>query len=107
MAGQRLEDLNRRKQALVVESDLNRLALRLEYEQLRAATAGLDGALATARRLGPWLLPAASVAGVLAVVLLRRGSGMVDKATSLLRWVSPALALWRQFGGRRRAGTES
>jgi hypothetical protein len=95
--------LTRRKQALVAESDLNRVALRLEYERLRVATARLDGAMATARRLGPWLLPAVSVAGVFTARFLRKGSGAVGKVTSLLRWVAPALALWRRFGARRRA----
>ena len=103
MAGkQGLELLSRRKQALVAESDLNRLAVRLEFENLRTATSRFDGALAAARRFGPWLVPAASVAGLLAARFLRQRSGTLARATSLLRWVSPALALWRQFTGRGR-----
>ena len=105
MAGRRgLEILNRRKQLLIAESDLNRLALRVEHENLRAATAYFDGAV---RGFGPWLVPAAAVAGLLAANVLRKRSGTLSKVASLLRWTSPALALWRHISGRGRENTET
>ena len=98
MAGRRgLEILNRRKQLLIAESDLNRLALRVEYGNLCAATACFDGAV---RRFGPWWVPAAAVVGLLAANLLRKQSGALSEVASLLRWASPALALWRHISGR-------
>jgi hypothetical protein len=98
MAGrQGLEHLNQRKQALVLESDLNRMTLRVELENLRAATAPLDQAAATARRMAPWLLPLAPLAGLLAVHYLRRGSRPLNVLMSMLRWAAPVMALWRRF----------
>jgi hypothetical protein len=102
---QGLENLSRRKQALVAESELNRLVLRVEYENLRAATADISGAVATARRFGPWLAPAALVGGLLAANFLRQRSGPLGALTTLLRWAPTALSLWRQFKGE--SGKES
>jgi hypothetical protein len=92
-----LELLNRRKRTLLTESELNRLALRLELENLRAATAGFDGARAAAQRAGPWLVPAAAVVGLLAARFLPGRWGALGKLTSALGWLSPALALWRHW----------
>ena len=100
--GQGLELLNRRKQALVAESDLNRLALRVDYENLRAGTAWLDGAWAVRRRIGPWLPPLATIAGLVAARFLRRHSGVWRQVLAAFSWVPTALAIWRQFSGSGR-----
>jgi hypothetical protein len=98
---QGLELLSLRKQALIAESDLNRLVLRVECGNLRAATRDFHGALAIARRLGPWLVPATAVGGLLAGNLLRKRSGVSGVLTTLIGWAPTALSLWRQFQGAR------
>jgi hypothetical protein len=61
-----LGTLKERKQALLVESDLNRLVLRLETERLRESFGKVDSALSSVRKAGPWLLPLVSLAGIVA-----------------------------------------
>jgi hypothetical protein len=77
-------NLKPRKQALLLESDLNRLVLRLAAEDIRHSAARLDSTLATARRFGPWLLPLVSVVGLFAG---RRAS----KAAPRAGWIGLAL----------------
>ncbi len=98
------EALNQRKQALIVESNLNRIALQMECENLRAATRPLHQVAAVAGRMGPWLLPLAPLAGFLAAGFLRKRSGFLGTAASLLRSLPPVLALWQQF--RRTTGDQ-
>jgi len=59
-------NLKQQKQALLVESQLNRTLLMLEVENLRSSTARLDSTLTTARRIGPWMLPLVSTMGFFA-----------------------------------------
>jgi len=96
------EALSRRKQALIIESNLNRIALQIECENLRAATRPLHQVATVAHRMGPWLLPLAPLAGLLAARFLRKRSGLLDTAVSLLRSLPPVLALWHHF--RRTSG---
>ena len=103
MAGrQKLELLSLRRQALLLESDLNRLVLRAEFEKLRAAMEDLDGALAAARRFGPWLVPATAVGGLLVARLFRKRFSASTALKCLLRWTPAALSLWRQFRSQQR-----
>jgi hypothetical protein len=89
--------LRQRKLALVIESDLNRLALRIDLQNLRAAATPLENVAAAARRIRRWLLPLAPLAGLLAARIVRKRSGVLGKLVSLVRWVSLGLAVWRQF----------
>ena len=98
------ESLKWRKQALLLESDLNRVTLRLEYERLRAATARLDEAFTQARRFAPLLAPAAAIAGWLVGKRRRQHAGRWGRLVSLWRLVPSALAIWRQFRAVRRDG---
>ena len=91
------EALSQRKQALIVESNLNRIALQMEWQNLRAATKPLHQVAAVAHRMGPWLLPLAPLAGFLAAGFFRKRSGLLGKVTSLLSSLPPVLALWQQF----------
>jgi hypothetical protein len=96
--------LNQRKQALLLESHLNRIALQMECENLRAATRPLHQVASVAHRMGPWLLPLAPLAGFLAAGFLRKRSGLLGTVGSLLRSLPPVLALWQQF--RRTPGDQ-
>lgn len=98
-----LSPLALRKQALILESDLNRLALRAELGELRAATAWVGEAAQTGRKFAPWLLLLAPVAGFLLVRNLRRSESRLGRLAALLHWVQPLFSLWRGFtAGERR-----
>lgn len=100
MAGrQGPEELMQRKAALIAESTLNRVALRLEWENICAAMERVDQAAATARRVLPWLLPLAPAAGWLLLGRKPRSKPgtKVQPLRLLLRWAPPALAMWRRL----------
>jgi len=86
-------NLKRRKEALLVESDLNRLVLRLELENLRNSTSRVDTTLNTARRLGPWLLPLVSVVGMLAGRRARKGASRLGWIPIAVRYIPMLLRL--------------
>lgn len=91
--------LSERKQALILESDLHRLVLRLEVENLQSVVTRIDQTVTTARRFGPLLLSAVSLLGGL-VGGRRRGSKDGRKTgwlKTLLRVLPGLLAL---RGGR-------
>ena len=67
-----------------MESDLNRLVLRLELEHFRQSTARLDATLAKARRVSPWVLPLISALGFFTA---RRARNATFKG----RWINRAL----------------
>ncbi|MGA2245384.1 MAG: hypothetical protein ABSH48_10320 [Verrucomicrobiota bacterium] len=92
-----MSELRLRKQALLVESELNRIALRLQYQQLQAATAGLCGKVETVGRWWP-LMP---VAGFFAARLFRRPGSAFGRAVSALKWLQPLYALWRAASRKR------
>ena len=97
MVGKQMTDLQLRKTALLLESDLNRLRLRAELQQLREATDVVANLKALPRRLGPWAMAIAPLAGIVAALGLRRsspGSGLFRAALGL----APSLIrLWRAF----------
>lgn len=107
--GQGDGNLTERKQALVVESAANRLALQFEVESIRAAATRLDRAAEKLKRFGPWLLGLVSVGGLLVGRRMRlrpQRRSRWHSAISLLRWLSPLLALWQRHAAdkRRQAG---
>ena len=91
-----MTDLQLRKKSLLLESNLNRLRLRAELQQLREATDVVANLKALPRRLGPWTLALAPLAGIVAALGLRRSSagGLLQGTLAL----APALIrLWRAF----------
>lgn len=102
--GQRDRNLMERRQALVAQSTLNRLALRLEVENLGAAAARLDRAAAIIRRFGPWLLALVSVGGLIAGRSLRGRRGKLASLMSLFRLAPPLLSLWRRYASGVNSG---
>jgi hypothetical protein len=106
--GRRIGELQLRKQLLVVESGLNRLALAGELRNLRAATGWVGKAAHTGRRLQPFLLLLAPLAGFLAVRKARQPGGLFSRLLDALKLVRPALAAWKNIAGWRheRGGTD-
>ena len=91
---QGLTALQLRKQALLLESDLNRLTLRAECKRLLTAAGWVQE---LRRQIKPWALVLAPLAGVALVLGLRRsksGAGLLAKALV----IAPSLIeLWRTF----------
>jgi hypothetical protein len=79
--------LNEQKKALVLESELNRMLLRAEAENIRKATAQFDLALKNARQFSSWIVPALSVAGLVA------GRSLGGQRRGALRLLRPVLSL--------------
>jgi hypothetical protein len=84
MFAKKLDDLAARKQVLILESDLQRGIIALEFAALRARA---DAARSQVRGLWPWLVGGSVLAGLLA---LRRWQPVA-------RWMPAALAAWRWF----------
>ena len=98
MAGkENLTELSLRKQALIVESELNRLTLRVEIDQLRAAAAGIG----RGAKAGGWLSLLAPLAGIWFMRRFRRRESAPDRTTSVLRSLLSLYALWKNFRGKR------
>jgi hypothetical protein len=96
MFGKQMIALQTRKQALLLESDLNRLRLNAEMNNLREIT-NFSKRLGPLGRLGGWGWILAAVAGVATTFGLGRtvlGGAVLRKALT----AAPALIrLWRTF----------
>lgn len=96
MAGREtLSELALRKQALVLESELNRLILQAECQNVRASIKGLGAGNPS----GGWWLLLAPVAGFIAIRLLRRPDAASSRVWSLLKWLPSLWTLWKNLGG--------
>ena len=87
VGGKAFRELSEHKKALVLESGLNRMVLRAEAENIRKATVQFDQALKSARQFSSWLVPALSVAGLLA------GRSLGGERRGALRLLRPVLSL--------------
>jgi hypothetical protein len=107
LGGKELERLNAQKQALVAESDLNRLVLQAELHNLHMAANQLKEAVGRPGRLAPLLLVLGPLAGFLLRRKPERSSSWLTRAMALAKWIGPLYGVWRGFAaGRRKAGTE-
>ena len=98
MFGQReLEELQFRKKALIIESDLNRLALEAECRSLRSAAAWGESTVEVYRKVRPWLLLLAPVTGLLLARMLRKPGSMVSRVISFMTAIRPLYSLWQKL----------
>jgi len=79
--------LKLQKQALVLESDLNRLALHAELRQLRAVRTWANFLKHSGREMAPWALVLAPVGGVVVALGPRRTVRLVGLVTTVIRAV--------------------
>ncbi len=90
----KLNELPLRKQALILESELNRLALMGELQNVRSASTNI----ARLAKPGAWLVGLAPVAGFVTSRLLRRPrNDAPSRLASMLRCVPPLYSLWRRL----------
>lgn len=107
MAGTRaIDDLQLRKQALVLESDLNRLALDAEWQHLRAASTWMGEAAQIHSQVRPWLLLLAPLGGILAARGVRHSKGMLGRLLAAVKWIRPLWAAWKTFSAPPATGEQ-
>ena len=92
-----LDKLSLQKQALLLESGLNRVTLRTEIQSLRASTAWVSEATNASRELTPWLALFAPLAGFLLAKVSRRPDSWLGRMVAAIRWIGPLYRLWRSF----------
>ena len=92
-----LEKLNLQKQALLLESSLNRATLQAEIRRLRSATTWVREATSVSREFAPLLALLAPVAGFLVARGARRSAPWFRRIVTAVKWVGPLYSLWRRF----------
>ena len=97
LGGKELKGLELRRRELVLQSTLNRLALRMELHNLQTALRPADRVVSSVRAAGPWLMVLAPLAGIIAARGLRGNGSGFSKLIGLLKYLQPILALWKQF----------
>ncbi len=99
--GKELEELHVQKQALLLQSNLNRAALQAEMRHLRAATTWMRQAARISRELTPWLALLASVAGFFAARGTRRSPSWFSRIMTAFKWLGPLYGLWKRSAAGR------
>ena len=87
------QSLKERKRTLLLESDLNRLVLQLEMENLRSAVTRTDLLLSRVGNYASWVMPALSVLGIFG----SKKSGGSSAGSSLLKVALGALPVALRF----------
>lgn len=108
MFGRReLDNLRAQKQALLLESSLNRHALLADWQELRSATAWMSSAAQAPTRFVPFLAVLAPLAGFLVVRTLRRPESWFTRLVAAAKWIGPVYSLWRGYAAARKKATEA
>jgi hypothetical protein len=101
LGGKELANLDLQKQALLLESGLNRVTLQAEVQSLRSATAWVSDVSSTSRELAPLLVVLAPLAGFFLVRGSRRQDSWLSRLMALAKWVAPLYRLWKSFSASR------
>jgi hypothetical protein len=104
---QELEQIRLQKQALLLESSLNRHALQAEWRELRSAAAWVSNVTQAPRRFTPLLAILAPLAGFLLVRSLRRPESLFNRLASAAKWIGPLYSLWRGYAASRKKKAEA
>lgn len=91
-----LKELDQRRTALLLESELNRQALRVEMLQARLSLDRLRSGLSSGQNLWRWLAP---VAGFVLARKFGSAGGPVAKGSAI---IAIGQALWTAWRDRRR-----
>lgn len=102
-----LDKLNLQKQALLLESGLNRLAFQAEFQSLRSATAWVSEVTQASRGLSPLLLVLAPLAGFLLARGSRQSDSWLSRIAAAARWIGPLYRLWKGFSASREQQAEA
>jgi hypothetical protein len=96
-----LANLDLQKQALLLESGLNRVALQAEVQSLRSSTAWVSNVTSASRGLAPLMVVLAPLAGFLLARRSRRSNSWLSRLMALAKWAVPLYRLWKSFSARR------
>ena len=96
-----LDKLNLQKQALLLESSLNRAALQADIRRLRSATTWVREVTSVSREFTPWLTLLAPVAGFLVARRARRSASWFGRVVTAAKWIGPLYGLWKRFASQR------
>jgi hypothetical protein len=101
MVGKRERDrLRLRKQALILESEINRHLLATEWRKTQSATAWVGEAARWGQRARAWWPLVVPALGALVGRCFRRTAAPpVGRARSLLSWLTWGYSLWKQVQG--------
>jgi hypothetical protein len=102
-----LDRLKLQKQALLLESDLNRATLQAEARSLQSATAWVSEATSVSRQLAPLLLVLAPLAGFLFARGTHRSGSWFARAAGAVKWIIPLYRLWKSFVAGRKETEEA
>jgi hypothetical protein len=91
--GKELDELRQRKQALVLESAVNRLAFVAEWQHLRAVGRRASDAVRARRQFALPIAALAAVAGFF--VARRRPVALVKRVIWAAKWAVPLYRLWK------------
>ena len=96
-----LASLDEQKQALLLQSGLNRVALQGEIQNLHSATAWMKDVTVASRKLAPALLLLASIGGFFFARGSRRSGSWLTRLMALAKWVPALYRLWKGISARR------
>jgi len=92
---QELKTLQLRKQALLLQSGLNRLTIQFEFERLRQLGSLLGVMNGGSGGLKRWALALAPMAGVAAALGFRRSRKALGSLATLITIIKPLIRFWR------------
>jgi hypothetical protein len=92
--------LKLQKQSLLLESDLNRLAVRADLQYLRSAGTWVGFLQRAEREIAPWGLVLAPLGGVVAALGLRRTVRLFGSVARVLRAARPMIHTGRGLAAR-------
>jgi len=96
-----LASLDQQKQALLLQSGLNRAAFQVELQSLRSATAWVKEVTGASRKLTPVLLLLAPIGGFFLARGARRSASRLSRLMALAKWALPLYRLWKSISARR------
>jgi len=96
-----LNNLAAQKQTLLVESSLNRLVLRGDWQNLRSSAAWIKAARGETGGLLAAMLVLAPLAGFLLARSPGRSGSWLSRATAVARWAARLYDLWTRFSAHR------
>jgi hypothetical protein len=94
---QELDKLSLQKQALLLQSSLNRVALQEELRSLRSATTWVRGAGSLSREFAPLLVFLAPLAGFLLARGASRRDSWFGRIVTVVKWIGPLYGLWKRY----------
>ncbi len=102
LGGKELEQLEAQKEALVAESELNRLTLQAEVHALYFAGARIKDVVGWRGKMAPLLLVLAPLAGLLLGRRAQNPSSWLNRAMTAAKWIGPLYSFWKGLAAVRR-----